>query len=78
MTIKKSQNKADINADYLTLDGVARLLSISRMTLYKIMNDEESKFPKGFVIVKSDKNRPTKLYKRSEVVHWLENKTPRS
>ena len=47
MTIKKSQNKADINADYLTLDGVARLLSISRMTLYKIMNDEESKFPKA-------------------------------
>lgn len=78
MTIKKSQNKADINADYLTLDGVARLLSISRMTLYKIMNDEESNFPKGFVIVKSDKNRSTKLYKRSEVVHWLENKTPRS
>ena len=78
MTIKKSQNKADINADYLTLDGVARLLSISRMTLYKIMNDKESKFPKGFVIVKSDKNRSTKLYKRSEVVHWLENKTPRS
>jgi len=56
MTTKKSQNKADINADYLTLDGVAKLLTISRMTLYKIMNDDDSKFPKGFVIVKSEKN----------------------
>ena len=44
MTVKKSQNKADVNADYLTLDGVAKLLTISRMTLYKIMNDNQSKF----------------------------------
>ena len=78
MTVKKSQNKADVNADYLTLDGVAKLLTISRMTLYKIMNDDNSNFPKGFVIVKSKKNRPTRLYKRSEIIDWLEKKTPRS
>jgi predicted DNA-binding transcriptional regulator AlpA len=78
MTAKKSQNKADIKSDYLTLDGVSRLLSISRMTLYKIMNDDNSNFPKGFVIVKSKKNRPTRLYKRSEIIDWLEKKTPRS
>ena len=46
MTVKKSQNKADVNADYLTLDGVAKLLTISRMTLYKIMNDKDpNKYP---------------------------------
>ena len=53
MTAKKSQNKADASADYLTLDGVAKLLTISRMTLYKIINDENAGFPKGFIIVKS-------------------------
>ena len=78
MTAKKSQNKADASADYLTLDGVAKLLTISRMTLYKIINDENAGFPKGFIIVKSEKNRSTKLYKRTDIIDWLENQTPRS
>lgn len=78
MTEKKSQNKSDASADYLTLDGVAKLLDISRMTLYNIRKSESSNFPKGFIIVKSKKNRPTKLYKRTDIIDWLENQTPRS
>jgi predicted DNA-binding transcriptional regulator AlpA len=78
MTEKKSQNKSDASADYLTLDGVAKLLDISRMTLYNIRKSENSNFPKGFIIVKSKKNRPTKLYKRTDIIDWLENQTPRS
>jgi len=78
MTEKKSLNKADTNAEYLTLDGVAKLLDISRMTLYNIRKNESSNFPKGFIIVKSEKNRPLQLYKRTDIIDWLENKTPRS
>ena len=77
MTKKKSENNADIQSDYLTLDGVANYLSISRMTLYNIINDEKSTFPKSFEIIKSEKNRPKRLYKKSDVIAWLE-KSPRS
>ena len=58
MTKKKSENNADTQSDYLTLDGVANYLSISRMTLYNIIKDENSNFPKGFEIVRSERNRP--------------------
>jgi predicted DNA-binding transcriptional regulator AlpA len=78
MPIKKSLNKSDINSEYLTLDGIAKLLDISRMTLYNIRKNENSNFPKGFIIVKSEQNRPLKLYKRSDVIDWVENQTPRS
>jgi len=78
MPIKKSLNKSDINSEYLTLDGIAKLLDISRMTLYNIRKNENSNFPKGFIIVKSKQNRPLKLYKRSDVIDWVENQTPRS
>ncbi len=77
MTKKKSENNADIQSDYLTLDGVANYLSISRMTLYNIINDENSTFPKSFEIIKSSKNRPKRLYKKADIVEWLE-KSPRS
>jgi predicted DNA-binding transcriptional regulator AlpA len=60
------------------LDGIAKLLDISRMTLYNIRKNENSNFPKGFIIVKSEQNRPLKLYKRSDVIDWVENQTPRS
>jgi predicted DNA-binding transcriptional regulator AlpA len=60
------------------LDGIAKLLDISRMTLYNIRKNENSNFPKGFIIVKSKQNRPLKLYKRSDVIDWVENQTPRS
>lgn len=78
MTAKKSENKADTKSEYLTLDGISKLLSISRMTLYNIINAKDSTFPKGFEIIKSEKNRPFKIYKRAEIVNWLEKKTPRS
>ncbi len=78
MPLKKSLNKSDINSEYLTLDGIAKLLDISRMTLYNIRKNENSNFPKGFIIVKSKQNRPLKLYKRSDVIDWVENQTPRS
>ena len=78
MTEKKSKNKSNVESDYLTLDGISKLLSISRMTLYNIINAKNSTFPKGFEIIKSEKNRPFKIYKRAEIVNWLEKKTPRS
>ena len=77
MTKKKSENNADTQSDYLPLDGVANYLSISRMTLYNIIKDENSNFPKGFEIVRSERNRPKKLYKKEDIVAWLEN-SPRS
>ena len=77
MTKKKSENNADTQSDYLTLDGVANYLSISRMNLYNIIKDENSNFPKGFEIVRSERNRPKKLYKKEDIVAWLEN-SPRS
>ena len=77
MTKKKSENNADTQSDYLTLDGVANYLSISRMTLYNIIKDENSNFPKGFEIVRSERNSPKKLYKKEDIVAWLEY-SPRS
>jgi hypothetical protein len=47
------------------------------MTLYNIIKDENSNFPKGFEIVRSERNRPKKLYKKEDIVAWLEN-SPRS
>mgnify|MGYP003122973886 CR=1 FL=1 len=78
MTEKKSKNKSNVESDYLTLDGISKLLSISRMTLYNIINAKNSTFPKGFEIMKSEKNRPFKIYKRADIINWLEKKTPRS
>ena len=34
MTLRKSENNADVDADFLTLDAVAKYLSISRMSVY--------------------------------------------
>ncbi len=77
MTNKKSENVANIDTDYLTLDGVAKYLSISRMSVFKIMNDETLEFPKGFEVIKSEK-RSKKLYKKTEVASWIEKQNSKS
>jgi predicted DNA-binding transcriptional regulator AlpA len=71
MTLRKSEsNNADTDGDFLTLDGVAKYLSISRMSVYGLINDENRNFPKSFNVTKA-KRRQTRLWDKSEVKFWL-------
>ena len=71
---KKSDNNADISSDFLTVDGVAKYLSISRSMVLKLASDTEENFPKGFAIIKSER-RTKYLYKKEDVASWVESKS---
>lgn len=70
MTLRKSENNADVDADFLTLDAVAKYLSISRMSVYGLINNEDREFPKSFNITKSEQ-RQKRLWDKKEVKDWL-------
>ena len=70
---KKSDNNADISSDFLTVDGVAKYLSISRPMVLKLASDPEENFPKGFGIIKS-RTRTKYLYKKEDLASWIESK----
>ena len=70
MTLRKSENDIDTEADFLTFDAVSKYLSISRMSLYNIINNEELKFPKSFSVTKAEK-RKKRLWDKEEVKDWI-------
>ena len=69
----KSTNNADISSDFLTVDGVARYLSISKQMVLKLSKNPEENFPKGYGIIKS-KNKTKNLYKKEDIIAWVESK----
>ena len=71
---KKSDNIADISTDFLTIDGVAKYLSLSRPMVLKIADDPEENFPQGFPIIKS-KTRTRYLYKKEDIASCIESKS---
>tara|TARA_R110002020_G_scaffold469593_1_gene694716 strand:+ start:102 stop:335 length:234 start_codon:yes stop_codon:yes gene_type:complete len=73
MSIPKSENTADISSDFLTIDGVAKYLSVSRSIVSKLMKNPEDDFPKSFEILKTDK-RIRHLFKKEEIAQWVESK----
>jgi excisionase family DNA binding protein len=72
MTLRKSDNDADTEADFLTFDAVAKYLSISRMSLYNLINNEEIIFPKSFSVTKAEK-RKKRLWDKEEVKDWVKS-----
>lgn len=72
MTLRKSENDADTEADFLTFDAVAKYLSISRMSLYNLINNEEIIFPKSFSVTKAEK-RKKRLWDKEEVKDWVKS-----
>ena len=72
MTLRKSDNDADTEADFLTFDAVAKYLSISRMSLYNLINNEEIIFPKSFSFFKTEK-RKKRLWDKEEVKDWVKS-----
>ena len=73
MTLRKSDNDADTEADFLTFDAVAKYLSISRMSLYNLINNEEIIFPKSFSVTKAEK-RKKRLWDKEEGKDWVKSK----
>ena len=73
MSISKNENNADISSDFLTVDGVAKYLSLSSSQVRKIMKNPEEDFPKSFEILKTDK-RIRHIFKKEEVAQWVESK----
>ena len=47
---KKKDNDSSIDAEFLTADGVARYMHISRMSVYNLINNDDT-FPKGHPIL---------------------------
>jgi len=72
MTLRKSENDADTEANFLTFDAVAKYLSISRMSLYNLINNEEIIFPKSFSVTKAEK-RKKRLWDKEEVKDWVKS-----
>ena len=72
MTLRKSDNDADTEEDFLTFDAVAKYLSISRMSLYNLINNEEIIFPKSFSVTKAEK-RKKRLWDKEEVKDWVKS-----
>ena len=70
---KKSENNADISSDFLTVDGVAKYLSLSSSQVRKLMKDPKEDFPKSFEILKTDK-RIKHIFKKEEIAQWVESK----
>ena len=70
MTLTKSENDANTDADFLTFDAVVKYLSISRMSLFNIINNEERNFPKSFNVIKGTR-RNKRLWDKQEVKDWL-------
>lgn len=70
---KKSENNADISSDFLTVDGVARYLSISKQMVLKLIKNPEENFPQGYGIIKSE-SRTKNLYKKEDIIAWVESK----
>ena len=73
MSAPKHENNADISSDFLTVDGVAKYLSLSSSLVRKLMKDPIENFPKSFEILKTDK-RIRHLFKKEEVADWVESK----
>ena len=69
----KSTNNADISSDFLTVDGVARYLSISKQMVLKLVKNPEENFPKGYPIIKSE-SRAKILYRKEDIINWVESK----
>ncbi len=73
MSLTKSENTADISSDFLTVDGVAKYLSLSSSLVRRLMKDEKENFPKSFEILKTDK-RIKHIFKKEEIAQWVESK----
>tara|TARA_B100001057_G_scaffold443855_1_gene480316 strand:- start:9 stop:248 length:240 start_codon:yes stop_codon:yes gene_type:complete len=71
MPRKKSKEEVVENAEYVTLDGLANMLMVSKQSIYKIVNTEERNFPKPFPLMKSEK-REKNIWSKAEVKAWLE------
>lgn len=77
MTQKKSDNNSDTTSDYLTIGGVANYLSLSKGMIYRFINTPEENFPKPFEIIKSQ-YLSKKLFKKEDIISWIENKKNKS
>jgi|TARA_R100001440_G_scaffold534_1_gene1552 predicted DNA-binding transcriptional regulator AlpA len=71
MPRKRSKDEIVENAEYITLDGLAHMLMVSKQSVYKIVNTKERNFPKPFPLMKSEK-REKNIWSKEEVKKWLE------
>ena len=69
---KKKDNDSSIDGDFLTADGVAKYMHISRMSFYKILKTDDS-FPQGHSILSGEKRSRT-LWKKQDVADWIVSK----
>ena len=58
---KKKDNDSSIDAEFLTADGVARYMHISRMSVYNLINNDDT-FPKGHPILSSKKRKVRRMH----------------
>ena len=73
---KKSDNTADTGGEFLTLDGVAKYMHLSRMSVHNLLTHDSS-FPKGFPILSGEK-KSRKLWKKQDVADWIVSQTEKS
>ena len=72
MSSYKHSEDEVLSEEYLTLQGLAKMLAISKPTLYKIIKDEKLGFPKPFPLMNTQQ-RKKNLWSKQEVRDWLED-----
>jgi len=59
------------NNEYVTIEGLSKMLNVSRQSIVKVINDTERNFPKPFPLMKSEK-REKNIWSKKEIKEWLE------
>jgi predicted DNA-binding transcriptional regulator AlpA len=72
MSSNKHNEDDVMSEEYLTLQGLAKMLAITKPTLYKIIRNEELGFPKPFPLMNTQQ-RKKNLWSKKEVREWLES-----
>ena len=72
MSSNKHNEDEVMSEEYLTLQGLAKMLAITKPTLYKIIRNEELGFPKPFPLMNTQQ-RKMNLWSKKEVREWLEH-----
>jgi predicted DNA-binding transcriptional regulator AlpA len=67
----KFNKESNEDAEYITIEGLSKMLMVTRQSIVKLINDEERNFPKPFPLLKSEK-REKNIWSKAEVKAWLE------
>ena len=59
MSSNKHNEDEVMSEEYLTLQGLAKMLAITKPTLYKIIRNEELGFPKPFPLMNTQQRKRT-------------------